>query len=258
MAGFTPYTTAAYPYVNKRERSMVKTEADGALTAYTHHRKGAIGYAQARWEDSQSFYHSAKLAYELDPTTSLDYIPMGEQWTCKWEDNGRLYDHKRGCLTWVGEEKDKPKTKVDMQHTKLFVCRGCVAPTVYTVVMRSQVAWRLGEQWVKWADDGRWWIDLDEATRWTKEAIKEWKVSIPQSYHGLVSSLLDIEVYDEIMAKRMTKKDFKEWVDQQVWDAANANLEEDMAELELRTPEDGELVEAEEAQEEEEPVKWWH
>lgn len=154
----------------------------------------------------------------------------------------------------MGDEKDKPKTTEAMQRTKLFVCRQCVAPTVYTVVMRSKEQWRLGDQWVKWAEDGRWWIDMDEAKRWTNEAIEEWKKSLPISYHGLVTSLIDVEVYDRIVEKRLTKSDFKEWVDQVVWDSANANLEEDMEELKL---EDGGLIEEEEAKEEE-PIKWWH
>lgn len=161
---------------------------------------------------------------------------------CKWSADGKtIEDPKRGALTWVGEDFEKPLTELALKRTKLFVCRQCVATTVYTVVTRSKEMWRKGTESIRWADDGRWWIDHEVVQTWIEDAVKEWKAKVPTSYHGTIAYLTSEEVYDLAIVKGLDKKQFLEWVDQKAWDDANNRLEDDMRRIEL---EEGELAEA--------------
>lgn len=222
---------------------VTSAQYEAAVAAGTcHAQKASVGYARACWEDSQSFRVSERLAHELDPTATLDYIPMKYRTECKWSADGKtIEDPKRGALTWVGEDFEKPLMELALKRTKLFVCRQCVATTVYTVVTRSKEMWRKGTESIRWADDGRWWIDHEVVQTWIEDAFKEWKTKVPTSYHGTIAYLTTEEVYDLAIVKGLNKKQFLEWVDQKAWDEANNRLEDDMRRIEL---EEGELAEA--------------
>lgn len=148
---------------------------------------------------------------------------------CKWSADGKtIGDPKRGSLKWVGEDFEKPLTDVAFKRTKLFVCRQCVATTVYVVVMRSKEEWRKGTESIRWADNGRWWIKHETVQNWMEDAIRECKTQVPASYHRTITHLSTEEVYNLTIMKKLSKKQFLEWVDQKAWDNANNRLEDDM------------------------------
>lgn len=106
--------------------------------------------------------------------------------------------------------------------------------------MRSKDEWRRGADAVRWADDGRWWIDHEVVQTWVEDAVMAWKKQVPTNYHGTIAYLTSAEVFELVVVKGLNKDQFLEWVDQKAWDDANHRLEEDMARLGL---EEGEVAE---------------
>jgi hypothetical protein len=67
-----------------------------------------------------------------------------------------------------------------------------------------------------------------------RDAIAEWKESVAQGYHILLSRLTEEEVYKVVARKKTKKEDFLNWLDQYAWDTAQAAWEEDMEKLKER------------------------
>lgn len=146
-----------------------------------------------------------------------------------------MWAPKFGELTWVGEEEDKPTAWEDWSRTKLFVCRGCVAPTVYLVVTRSKEEWRRMPNGVMgnttWtAKDEGWRLELEEALEWVKKEKEEWEERVPEMYRALVG-LEDIQG-KEVMAllggKGVSKEELWHWLDQKAWDHAQEDEGEEL------------------------------
>ncbi|QRW04602.1 Retrotransposable element Tf2 protein [Ceratobasidium sp. AG-Ba] len=84
-----------------------------------------------------SFIRSADYAKSLDPTLTLDYIPMAERWNCRWLATHTLQCPKRGNLYWVGKGP-RPESDRAMQATKLFVIEEWVGSEVEHLVKEVQ------------------------------------------------------------------------------------------------------------------------
>ncbi|QRV80094.1 Retrotransposable element Tf2 protein [Ceratobasidium sp. AG-Ba] len=80
-----------------------------------------------------SFIRSSDFAKSLDPSITLDYIPMGERWNCKWVATHTLHCPKRGHLYWLGKGP-RPELSKAMQATKLFVIEEWVGSEVEHLV----------------------------------------------------------------------------------------------------------------------------
>ncbi|QRV72087.1 Retrotransposable element Tf2 protein [Ceratobasidium sp. AG-Ba] len=80
-----------------------------------------------------SFIRSSDFAKSLDPSITLDYIPMGERWNCKWVATHTLHCPKRGHLYWLGKGP-RPESSKAMQATKLFVIEEWVGSEVEHLV----------------------------------------------------------------------------------------------------------------------------
>ncbi|QRV77361.1 Retrotransposable element Tf2 protein [Ceratobasidium sp. AG-Ba] len=84
-----------------------------------------------------SFIRSSDFAKTLDPSLSLDYIPMAERWNCRWLATHTLQCPKRGNLYWVGKGP-RPESDRAMQATKLFVIEEWVGSEVKHLVKEVQ------------------------------------------------------------------------------------------------------------------------
>ncbi|QRV81062.1 Retrotransposable element Tf2 protein [Ceratobasidium sp. AG-Ba] len=84
-----------------------------------------------------SFIRSSDFAKSLDPTVSLDYIPMAKRWNCRWVATHTLQCPKRGNLYWVGKGP-RPESDKAMQATKLFVIDEWVGSEVEHLVKEVQ------------------------------------------------------------------------------------------------------------------------
>ncbi|QRW11768.1 Retrotransposable element Tf2 protein [Ceratobasidium sp. AG-Ba] len=84
-----------------------------------------------------SFIRSADYVKSLDPTLTLDYIPMAERWNCRWLATHTLQCPKRGNLYWVGKGP-RPESDRAMQATKLFVIEEWVGSEVKHLVKEVQ------------------------------------------------------------------------------------------------------------------------
>ncbi|QRV77028.1 Retrotransposable element Tf2 protein [Ceratobasidium sp. AG-Ba] len=141
-----------------------------------------------------SFIRSTDYAKSLDPNLTLDYIPMAEQWNCRWLATHTLQCPKRGNLYWVGKGP-RPESDRAMQATKLFVIEEWVGSEVEHLVKEEQNG-RLIEKSVnqfstpqlirrleEWEKEGKekdvpkwvensteWWFQLSDI----EEMKKEW------------------------------------------------------------------------------------
>ncbi|QRV84916.1 Retrotransposable element Tf2 protein [Ceratobasidium sp. AG-Ba] len=84
-----------------------------------------------------SFIRSSDFAKTLDPSLTLDYIPMAERWNCRWLATHTLQCPKRGNLYWVGKGP-RPESDRAMQATKLFVIEEWVGSEVEHLVKEVQ------------------------------------------------------------------------------------------------------------------------
>ncbi|QRV96830.1 Transposon Ty3-G Gag-Pol polyprotein [Ceratobasidium sp. AG-Ba] len=84
-----------------------------------------------------SFIRSMDFAKYLDPSLTLDYIPMAERWNCRWLASHTLKCPKRGNLYWVGKGP-RPDSNRAMQATKLFVIEEWVGSEVEHLVKEVQ------------------------------------------------------------------------------------------------------------------------
>jgi hypothetical protein len=82
-------------------------------------------------------------------------------------------------------------------------------------------------------EEGSWWWKRDKVEEQVKGAVEKWKAQVPKSYHGVLSTLEDKEVYALVRDKEMMKDQFLQWVDQVALDAAENLLQKDMKELEI-------------------------
>ncbi|QRV95329.1 hypothetical protein RhiJN_23347 [Ceratobasidium sp. AG-Ba] len=93
-----------------------------------------------------SFLRSKDFAYSLDPSLTLDYIPMVKRWNCQWLASHTLKCPKRGNLYWVGKGP-RPNSDSAMQATKLFVIEEWVGNEVEHLVKEVQKV--KGMKWYK-------------------------------------------------------------------------------------------------------------
>ncbi|QRW17544.1 Vegetative incompatibility protein HET-E-1 [Rhizoctonia solani] len=159
-----------------------------------------------------SFQQSKAYAKVLDPSATLDYIPMGQQWKCYWI--GRtLRCPIRGYLCWVGSEP--PKQPKLMQSTKFLVCRGNVGASVEDVVRapvlkhtRKLAEWHLDIE----ETDPEWWIPIST------------KNKLPSGLGGYVDNLTPEDVYYMILEHKMSIEDLHDWLKQWAMQAAQNDV----------------------------------
>jgi hypothetical protein len=225
-------------------------------------------YQRARDEKTRTFERAKKLAAEMDVTAILDYIPMAERWGCHWAPPNKafLVDPKRGELEWVGSRAKRLKNAGQMQRTKLYVCNGLVGPTVRQVVgemmwrrdgwkteeeMRRQLEkeWKRAEkemsrieewqrvgvhdvdQWI--AEEIEEEMEQERQGGWAVAGLDEWMAEAPKGYHQFLKQLDNDEIFEALTTGCATKQEFKDWLDQVVWERAEKQLEEDMKQLEM-------------------------
>ncbi|GAB1526686.1 hypothetical protein RhiTH_009858 [Rhizoctonia solani] len=178
-----------------------------------------------------SFQQSKAYAKLLDPSATLDYIPMGQQWKCYWI--GRtLRCPIRGYLCWVGSEP--PKQPKLMQSTKFFVCRGNVGASVEDVVRapvlkhtRKLAEWHLDIEEI----DPEWWIPISTVREWLAAEIENWKNKLPSGLGGYVDNLTPEDVYYMILEREMSIEDLHDWLKQWAMQAAQNDLSRSISNL---------------------------
>ncbi|QRV96824.1 hypothetical protein RhiJN_24842 [Ceratobasidium sp. AG-Ba] len=80
-----------------------------------------------------SFMRSKDFPKSLDPSLTLDHIPMAKWWNCRWLASHTIKCPKRGDLYWVGKGP-QPNSDKAMQATKLFVIEEWVGSEVEHLV----------------------------------------------------------------------------------------------------------------------------
>ncbi|QRV73498.1 hypothetical protein RhiJN_01512 [Ceratobasidium sp. AG-Ba] len=80
---------------------------------------------------------SPKSVWALNPSITLDYIPMAERWNCRWLADHTLQCPKRGNLFWIGKGP-RPNSDKAMQATKLFVIEEWMGNEVEHLVKEVQ------------------------------------------------------------------------------------------------------------------------
>ncbi|GAB1528165.1 hypothetical protein RhiTH_011356 [Rhizoctonia solani] len=172
-----------------------------------------------------SFQQSKAYAKLLDPSATLDYIPMGQQWKCYWI--GRtLRCPIRGYLRWVGSEP--PKQPKLMQSTKFFVCRGNVGASVEDVVRapvlkhtRKLAEWHLDIEEI----DPEWWIPISTVREWLAAEIENWKNKLPSGLGGYVDNLTPEDNAE------ISIEDLHDWLKQWAMQAAQNDLSRSISNL---------------------------
>jgi hypothetical protein len=64
--------------------------------------------------------------------------------------------------------------------------------------------------------------------------MSEWKSKVPECYGAHIDALNADTIYELVLNKKMTVQELQSWADQYSWDKAQAQLEEDMAILDLQ------------------------
>ncbi|QRV83022.1 hypothetical protein RhiJN_11038 [Ceratobasidium sp. AG-Ba] len=216
-----------------------------------------------------SFIRSTDYAKSLDPNLTLNYIPMAEQWNCRWLATHTLQCPKQGNLYWVGKGP-RPESDRAMQATKLFVIEEWVGSEVEHLVKEVQkvkkMKWyedytktkeqnsrlikklvnqfstphliRRLEEWEKEGkekDVPKW---VENLTEWwfRLKAVKEWcqAPDISKTYQEVLKEISFGEVIELADKKRWSKRELLDWLDQKAWDKGNKDISIDMADLLLK------------------------
>jgi hypothetical protein len=204
-------------------------------TAKLHAYQIAAHARRVHGLENKSFNESYALAQEIDPSAILDYIPMADRGELTWwmhmkNKEWMLHHPRRGDLVWVGMVEEMPRTDEQRKKNKLFICRGCVATDVRTVVVESKKR-EAAELGIKWNVGEGMVIGWELVNDWMEKAREEWKTLVPESYAGVIKDCDMNEVWDLMINRQMTKDQFMEWLDQRAWDNANAATKEDPKEM---------------------------
>ncbi|KAG8682888.1 hypothetical protein FRC08_014668 [Ceratobasidium sp. 394] len=149
-------------------------------------------------------------AKSLDQSVDLGYIPRIERWGCEWHDATTLICPKRGYLRWCSLGP-RPESAWALQKVHLYIAPD---PTV------------------EYRADG-FWIHGTTLSLWMDEAIQKWQEQVPNVYWGPIRDIPRQEMFDLVVKKGVTMDQFHEWLDQRAWDAAQVQLDADMATLSL-------------------------
>jgi hypothetical protein len=221
MSAFTKYCTA----------STLTAAGNTAIAFYKEARERGRDIKGA---EDRDFEQSYSLAQQIDPGAVLEYIPIKERRSCRWSIEGRgwgavrhfLRHPVKGELEWVGS-RSPPEGARQQKLTKLFVCRGFVADNVKEVVVESRR--RLAEMaGVEWETEGMG-VKWETIGEWVRQAKDEWKKQVPEVYVGAITGCDMDEVWDLILARKMSKDQFGEWLDQRAWDNEQRRMDEEAA-----------------------------
>ncbi|QRV92166.1 hypothetical protein RhiJN_20184 [Ceratobasidium sp. AG-Ba] len=155
-----------------------------------------------------SFIRSSDYAKSLDPSLTLDYIPMGKRWNCKWHATHTLQCPKRGNLYWVGKGP-QPELSNAMQATKLFVIEEWVGSEVKHLVKEVQKLSDIEEMKEKWEKEVQ---GQGPKMAIIAKVVQEWCAALDVS-----------KSYQEVL-KEIT-------FGENAWDKGNNDLVVDMADL---------------------------
>ncbi|KAG8706463.1 hypothetical protein FRC08_001063 [Ceratobasidium sp. 394] len=164
----------------------------------------------------------------LDQSVDLGYIPRIERWGCKWHDATTLICPKRGYLRWCSPGP-RLESAWAMQKVHLYIVRGHVGPSIQHLVRHTAEA---PNPTVKYRAEG-FWIHGTTLSQWMDEAIQKWQEQVPSMYWGPIRDISRQEMFNLVVAKGVTMDQFHEWLDQRAWDAAQIQLDADMAALSL-------------------------
>jgi hypothetical protein len=87
------------------------------------------------------------------------------------------------------------------------------------------------DQWI--AEEIEEEMEQERQGGWAVAGLDEWKAETPKGYHQFLKQLTDDEIFEALTTGCTTKQEFKDWLDQAVWDRAEKQLEEDMEQLEM-------------------------
>ncbi|KAG8729285.1 hypothetical protein FRC10_004116, partial [Ceratobasidium sp. 414] len=121
-----------------------------------------------------------------------------------------------GLYKWC-DTHEHPVTGAEMRAKPIYLLRGYCSWSVKKVV-----------EHLRWAPNSS--IEWREDDFWKQVASRYW---------GVTKTLNRQEVYDLIKDKILTEDQFFDWLDQQAWDAAQDQLDKDMAALAIKDEERG-------------------
>ncbi|QRV96903.1 Retrotransposable element Tf2 protein [Ceratobasidium sp. AG-Ba] len=133
---FKPPTSTMAPVRNTASSNAASTRYDPIRVRANSNPPKLYSYQDAI-KRCDSFIRSKDFAKSLDPSLTLDYIPMAERWNCRWLASHTLKCPKRGNLYWVGKGP-RPDSSRAMQATKLFVIEEWVGSEVEHLVKEVQ------------------------------------------------------------------------------------------------------------------------
>ncbi|QRW09553.1 Retrotransposable element Tf2 protein [Ceratobasidium sp. AG-Ba] len=205
-----------------------------------------------------SFIRSSDFAKSLDPSITLDYIPMGERWNCKW-DPTRVEQMQATKLfvieEWVGSEvehlvKEVKKLKGmrwyeeysrTMKENNRSIKKGVNSFSTPHLIRRLEEWEEKGKKEVvpKWVENStEWWFRLSDI----EDMKKEWIRSLGDK--GQKMAIVANVVKEWCQAPDISKS-YQEVLKEisfgeKAWDKGNEDLSVDMADLILEPLEEDE------------------
>ncbi|QRW12162.1 Retrotransposable element Tf2 protein [Ceratobasidium sp. AG-Ba] len=201
-----------------------------------------------------SFIRSSDFAKSLDPSITLDYIPMGERWNCKWAMQAtKLFVIKE----WVGSEvehlvKEVKKLKGmrwyeeysrTMKENNRSIKKGVNSFSTPHLIRRLEEWEEKGKKEVvpKWVENStEWWFRLSDIEDMKKEwirslgdkgqkmaivanVVEEWcqAPDISKSYQEVLKEISFGEVIELAEKEKWSKRELLDWLDQKAWDKGN-------------------------------------
>ncbi|KAG8735500.1 hypothetical protein FRC10_010454, partial [Ceratobasidium sp. 414] len=126
-------------------------------------------------------------------------------------------------------------TSTEMRAKPIYLLRGYCGWSVKKIVEHSR--W-VPNNAVEWREDD-FWVRGDTVGEFINAGIVAWKKQVASGYWGVVKTLNCREVYDLIKDRVLTEDQFFDWLDQRAWDAAQDQLDKDMAALTIADEEKG-------------------
>ncbi|KAG9074222.1 hypothetical protein FS749_014251 [Ceratobasidium sp. UAMH 11750] len=111
----------------------------------------------------------------------------------------------------------------------LYIVRGHVGPSIQHLIRHTAEA---PDPTVEYRADG-FWIHGTTLSQWMDEAVQKWQEQVPAMYWGAIRDIPRQEMFNLVATKGITLEQFHEWLDHHAWDAAQIQLDADMAALSL-------------------------
>ncbi|QRV96805.1 Retrotransposable element Tf2 protein [Ceratobasidium sp. AG-Ba] len=266
---FKPSISTMAPVRNTASSNAASTRYDPIRVRANSNPPKLYSYQDAI-RRCDSFIRSKDFAKSLDPSLTLDYIPMAERWNCQWLASHTLKCPKRGNLYWIGKGP-RPDSSKAMQATKLFVIEEWVGNEVEHLVREVQKV-----KGMSWHKDWKATLEMNQRLikkslnsfstphlirrleEWEREgkqkAVPKWVEDSPEWWFRLddveeMKEKWEKEVYGQGPKMAIIAKVVQEWCatpdisrsyqevlkeitfGEKTWDKGNEDLAVDMADL---------------------------